>query len=128
MPGTVDQSRYFKAIADLEAVGRQQPALSAWITASERWPDHPVVLLGIGNGLLQSENFVQAEDYYRRLLNIGSSSTIAGNNLSLALAGQGKFTDALSEIDRAIRENTEADLHTELLDTRAEIEALREAR
>ena len=120
-PADPDRTRHFRAIAALEQSGAAAEAAIAWQTALDAWPGEPVALFGLANARLAAGEPVEAERLYRELLAADSRQTVARNNLAMALAAQGRYAEALAEIDGAILSNGEPRLEAELADTRATI-------
>lgn len=125
LPAAADRERYFSAIAALEQTGQLEAAAQAWRTAGNQWPQDPVVLFGLGNVESALRNFGIAEANYRALLKQDGSLLVARNNLALVLAEQGEFEAAMLEIGKALEENDDLDLETELRDTERTILAMR---
>lgn len=121
LPANPDRNRYLAAIASLENAGRLEEAATAWQTAMTAWPNDSAALFGTANIALTMQQYELATSLYRHLLSIDETLLAARNNLALALARQGLFTEALAEIDKAIADAGESPLRSELLDTRREI-------
>jgi len=127
VPAGPDRARYFRAIAALEQAGAMGEAGTAWAAALEAWPGDTVALFGLANVRLAEGNAAEAERLYRELLAGNDRQVVARNNLAMALAAQGRYDEALAEIDRALASNDEPRLETELADTRATILEQRDA-
>jgi tetratricopeptide (TPR) repeat protein len=122
LPAQPDAMRYAEAVAAAQASGHEQAALASWQSAALRWPEHSVILFGLANAELSAKNFVQAESHYRRILANNPGNLMAGNNLALALAQQGKQDQALAQIDQVIAQSGVNDpLRQEFGGTRQEI-------
>ena len=126
MPAVIDRERYLAAVAALEETGQLESAVTAWRTAEVRWPDDPVVLFGLANTALASGDYVSAESGYRRLLARAGALTAARNNLALALAHQGRFDEAMTEIKVALGANDEPRFADVLQDTLGQIQRMAE--
>ncbi len=121
LPARVDRGRYVEAVAALEQAGRAETAISSWEAALARWPDDPVALFGLANAALAAGRHADAEQRYRRLLDVQPGNAAGRNNLALALARQGRFAEALQEIERALATNSDPAIAAELEKTRADI-------
>lgn len=124
LPTGVNQGRYLEAIAALEEAGRTNEAALAWNTVLKTWPGERVALFGLGNIELAAGNNEQAEQYFRAILESGSKSVAARNNLAIVLARQARFDEARNEIAVAVDENDDPALERELEDTAALVESL----
>lgn len=98
LPAAPDKSRYFSAIADMDAGGHFKSSSAGWNAAIETWPDDPTALFGKANALFQFGEFQEAEHEYRALLSRFPQMHAARNNLAYALAEQGEFQAALEQL------------------------------
>ena len=103
LPALVDQGRYFRAVADVEATGHYQAAMAGWQAALGIWPESQTAALGVANAAHALGDYPAAESSYRSLLASDPTNLSARNNLAFALAGQGRGDEALAEI-RAVLE------------------------
>lgn len=103
LPAQPDAMRFVGAVAAAESTGHQSAAHASWVAAVEQWPQNPVALFGLGNAEYAKQNYASAEQQFRRILEFRPDYLIAGNNLALALAKQGRLQDALQQIDRVLR-------------------------
>jgi hypothetical protein len=126
LPASVDRERYFAAISALEETDQLASAERAWQTAAIYWPDDTVVRFGSANVSLAQGDFEAAEQKYRALLEDHGSLVAARNNLALALAEQGRFDEAATEIGKAFADNDDPAVEAELSDTEQTIRAMRE--
>lgn len=102
LPADQDPLRYLKTVAAVESVGLADTARRAYAAALERWPSHPVAMLGLANSLHALGRDEEAVDYYRALLADKTDHVIARNNLAEALASLGCYEMALGTIDEAL--------------------------
>ena len=124
LPANPARAEYFSAVADMEATGRFQSALKAWRAALRRWPGAPAALFGEANAALRLDDYATAEAAYRRLLEQRPAMHAARNNLAYALAGQGRFDEALAEIRRVVeRVDRDDPLREEYLSSARELES-----
>lgn len=75
---------------------------SLFAVALSRWPNNLTALIGSGNACYQQGEMVCAEKHYRQATLNHPDSAIAFNNLSLILAEQQRFSEALSAVNHAI--------------------------
>ena len=122
LPTNVDRQRHASAVAALESAGQRQAAQIAWRAALSRWPNDSIAMFGLAGVLASDGNHADAVMMYRQILEQGSMRIVARNNLALSLAELGQFDDAGREIARAIRDNEDAGLEAELLDTQATLQ------
>lgn len=119
LPADVDRQRYQKAVAALEKAGRTEEAAVAWKMAINRWPGNPVALFGLGNIELSLGNDLEAEAYYRAIVELDAKSVAARNNLAIALARQGRYAEAMQELSIARDDASDPAIAAELADTEA---------
>lgn len=123
LPANPDTNRYFQAIAALESTGHVAEARSGWQAALDRWPGEPLAMFGMANAEFALNNFADAEDLYRQLLDKNPKSLSARNNLAHAIARQGKNAEAIQEIQLALEmAKDDRAMQAELQDSLAEIE------
>jgi tetratricopeptide (TPR) repeat protein len=91
-PGTfaarVQATSYLEAASALESLGRHQEAHAAYQASTERWPDNSVAWLGLGNTDYALGHDRQAEQAFRRAIDVEVATAVAWNNLAYALARQ----------------------------------------
>jgi hypothetical protein len=122
LPSNVDRARYLATVADLEQVGMLSAASASWRAALQRWPDDAVARFGLGNTLLSLDQPEEAERVYRELIAARPDLVIARNNLAMALHRQGRYVDAMLEVDEALLGTDNPVLIEELLDSKREIQ------
>jgi hypothetical protein len=122
LPADPDPMRYLKAVAAVESVGLADNARRAYSAALERWPAHPLAMLGLANSLHALGRDEEAVGCYRTLLAAEPDHAIARNNLAEALASLGCHDTALETIDEALASASMDDmLRAALAATRREI-------
>lgn len=101
MPVSATEKTYVAAAVafDKTAANRNEAVFSV---ALEQWPQNLTALIGSGNVCYQQGEMVCAEKHYRQATLSHPDSAIAFNNLSLVLAEQQRFPDALRAINQAI--------------------------
>lgn len=122
-PANPDPDRYLAAVAALEETGKLEIAAQSYAAATERWPENATAWLGLGNVRYRGGAYADAQSAYRRVLALDGSNTFAQNNLALALAGLGCYSQARSVISEAIRNTTGPSMLELLRDTESEITA-----
>jgi tetratricopeptide (TPR) repeat protein len=122
LPARPSEHKYVRAAASLEAVGRNESALAAYLTASTRWPNNEFAMLGLGNTHYALGDLNRAEADYRHLLDQYPDHKAARNNLAQVLAERGCYKMALREIEVALlAEEDDTDFSKTLSDTRVGI-------
>jgi tetratricopeptide (TPR) repeat protein len=91
-------------VADVAALERVQPgaAKSAYETALERWPAHPVALVGVGNAAYRLRDLDGAERAYRKAAEALPASGDAWNNLAQVLLEKGRRDEAREAAKKAV--------------------------
>lgn len=98
LPASPDRTRFLQAVANVEAAGRYDAAMSAWTTALGEWPEDPVALFGKASTAFRLGDLGAAEQSYLALLRQNPDMHAARNNLAYVLAAQGNITQALAEM------------------------------
>ncbi len=102
VPATADATTYVDSIVPLEALGDTETARAAYATALTRWPDSVVALFGLANTEHKLGHFPEAEQTYRRLLELSPDNAIVLNNLAEVMLDQGCAARALVYADAAL--------------------------
>jgi len=102
MPASPDADKYVRSIAAIEAIGDLKSAVAGYRAATERWPDHSLAWLGMGNSFYAQGNLDLAESAYKRLLSIDSGHLVALNNLSQVQIDRGCLADASITLETAL--------------------------
>ena len=121
LPAGVDRLRYFEAVSAVEQAGQYEAAAAAWRAGLDEWPGDGTAMFGLANATYAQGRYADAESAYRQLLALHPGAVAARNNLALVLADQGRFREALQEVDVALLAAADADLESELRDTRRTI-------
>jgi hypothetical protein len=82
MPASPDADKYVRSVSAVEAIGDIESAVAGYHAAIERWPEHTLAWLGMGNAYYAQGNLDSAENAYRRILSMDSDHLIALHNLS----------------------------------------------
>jgi len=88
LPATVSVLTWLLGADDLSATGHDIGAHRAYVLASVKWPDNDVVWFALGNSFYQQQKLAEAEQAYRRALDIKNNNPEVLNNLAYALSGQ----------------------------------------
>ncbi|MCH7822388.1 MAG: PA2778 family cysteine peptidase [Proteobacteria bacterium] len=124
MPASPDAGKYVRSVAAVEAIGDIESAVAGYHAATERWPEHSLAWLGMGNAYYAQGNLVSAESAYKRLLSMDSDHLIALNNLSQVQLERGCLEDATATLDAALSAvKPDTTIYRTILETRREIEA-----
>jgi tetratricopeptide (TPR) repeat protein len=102
LPANAKPSRYLKAVAAAESAGQYNLAITAYLTAVNRWPDQAPALLGLGNSFYAAGRGDDAEHWYRRLLQVDADNIAGMNNLATLLGEQGQSKEAGALIRQAL--------------------------
>jgi len=120
IPASAEPLRYLQAARDLEATGQPAAAGSAYLAATQRWPQQPTAWLAHGNRRYQDGDFPMAETAFREAALLAPDDPQGWNNLAYALVqngcpqlarqaaacaaglapGQQNFRDTVTEITR----------------------------
>ena len=126
LPADPDPIRFLRAVAAVESVGFPENARRAYAAALERWPFHPVAMLGLANCHHALGRHEEAVRLYRALLVTEPDHVIGRNNLAEALASLGCYDAALDAIDEALASPAmDEDLRAALATTRRDINGRR---
>jgi len=122
MPATADVDKYVRSVAAIEAIGDIENALLGYHAATERWPEHSLAWLGMGNSFYAQGNLDAAESAYNRLLSIDSDHLVALNNLSQVQIERGCFARASVTLDVALSQaNPDTTIYRTIQETRRKI-------
>ena len=102
MPASPDADKYVQSVAAVEAIGDIASAAAGYHAATERWPEHSLAWLGMGNAYYAQGNLDSAESAYKRILSMDSDHLIALNNLSQVQIDRGCFKDASATLEAAL--------------------------
>jgi len=124
MPASSDADKYVRSVAAVEAIGDMESALAGYHAATERWPEHSLAWLGVGNAYYAQGNLDSAESAYKHILSMDSNHLIALNNLSQVQIDRGCFEDASATLDTALSAaKSDTTIYRTIQDTRREIES-----
>jgi hypothetical protein len=97
-PAAADRRRLLQALADFETGAPPLQAREAWLTAAERWPDEPLVWLGLGNAAHGAGDPAAAVMAFRRALGVAPAHLAARLNLATVLEAAGDPCGGLSQL------------------------------
>jgi tetratricopeptide (TPR) repeat protein len=117
LPAKADRTRYADAVSGLEQTGHYASASAAWQAGLSHWPNDVIMQFGLANTEFALGNFSAAEHIYLHMLSIDSGLLIARNNLAMAMAAQGRNSEAREQIDTALQLAVDSPFLEELLDT-----------
>jgi len=121
LPANAVAKRYLRSVAAIEYIGDSANAIPAYRIATQRWPQSNIAWLGLGNASYTQGEFSEAEEAYRKVLEIKPGDAIALNNLSQVYLDLGCRDDALATINAAISGVDESDtVYSHLLITQKE--------
>ena len=102
MPPTAKEDPYTRAIVAFEAKASRQAILTAYQTATKRWPRNYILQMGLGNAGYAVQDYAMAQQAFLSATEIQPERAQAWNNLAYALLQQGEKTQALSAIEKAL--------------------------
>ncbi len=103
LPVTAEEKRYIETVSALERNGHAPAAVRAYQTALGRWPESYLAWVGLGNSRYALADPVGAESAYRQAIRYRPQAASAHNNLALALAEQGRLSEAELAARTAVR-------------------------
>jgi tetratricopeptide (TPR) repeat protein len=102
LPASADEDSYLEAVVALENVKKYRAASLAYETALKRWPESLGALMGLGNCSYALGELAEAEEAFRRAVNIFQTCGDAYNNLAHVLGDQRCYEEALDAAREAI--------------------------
>ncbi|HUQ74884.1 MAG TPA: PA2778 family cysteine peptidase [Burkholderiales bacterium] len=102
IPATADESRWLTAVAALERAGNAKAARTAYERFLDRWPANVNAAVGLANTQHTLGDLRAAEQVLRDAEKRDPQSVIVLNNLAQTLSDQGRDTEALPVIERAV--------------------------
>lgn len=98
LPLRAERERWLQTLADFEAVAEADAALSAWQTASQRWPDASLAWIGQGNSHYRLGDIDSAIQAFEQALVLAPEQPAAAFNLALLLLEQGQACRAADQL------------------------------
>ncbi len=94
IPTTAKPQPYLKTAFAFEETGHPELALSAYLSATRKWPDVALTWLTLGNMAFQNQHWAEAINAFRTATSIEPASPVSWNNLAYALHDAGCETQA----------------------------------
>jgi len=124
MPASPDADKYVRSVAAVEAIDDIENAVAGYQAAAERWPDHSLAWLGMGNTYYARGDLNSAQSAYERILSMDSDHVVALNNLSQVQIDRGCFEDAFTTLGAALSAaNPGTTMYRTIQEARREIES-----
>jgi predicted Zn-dependent protease len=116
-----------EAAAAFERVAQPESSKLVFDAAVKKWPDEPIALVGRGTASYRAKDIRAAADDYAAALKIDPAQHGARNNLAMTLLELGCPKEAGAEIGKIDMTRVEGPLREAVRDTKAQIEAQRNA-
>lgn len=100
LPLAPEQARWFKVLADFEAVADPAAGLAAWQTAAQQWPDEALPWLGQGNSYYRLDKPDDAIAAFEQALALNPDQAAAAFNLAQVLMQTGRPCEAVAPLAR----------------------------
>lgn len=94
LPASAQADDVAKALVAYEKNAKLQQRFAAYQAAVERWPNHLVLLMGLGNSAYQAKDYATAEQAFQRAVNAHPEAAAAYNNLANVLLAQKRVKQA----------------------------------
>lgn len=102
LPEKPDPLKYINAVVAFESSGDAFQAAEGYQAALDLWPENQTALFALANNYLKRKETIKATALYQKLLDLNPDHVAAANNLSEALAMQGRYSEALIVIQEAL--------------------------
>lgn len=113
LPAVAEEMDYLRAVSHLERLSRWETAARGYQTALSRWPDSLPAIVGLGVSLYQDGDLKAAEAVFRGATLKFPDEGILFNNLAQVLIDQGRKTEALDAVNRAVERGGPLKAHFE---------------
>lgn len=120
LPASADAPQVLAAVAPFEEKHQWDIAEAVYRSATARWPQQIVFVLGLANSRYARGDLRGAEEIYRKIIAAFPEDPVAYNNLALVLADQKRWAEAERLVVRALEIG--GPLRGEFLDTQRRIE------
>lgn len=117
LPDHLQQTRYIEAVAPLERLQNWSALERAWQAGLSRWPDIPVMRLGLANAYYGQSNIDAAIDELDRLLASQPDFAAAHNNLAELWRIKGEMEKARRHATLAVASEPGNPIYRETLDS-----------
>jgi len=101
IPATAEESRWLASIAALERANARAARI-AYATFLKRWPENVNASVGLANTYHAAGELKEAEKVLRSALARQPDSVVVLNNLAQTLSDEGRNTEALALVERAV--------------------------
>lgn len=102
-PATATPSAYLRAAHELEQAAQQEAAERSYRAAATRWPDESAPEMALGNLFYGKKRYLDAEQAFRRAVELHPQEAAGWNNLAYALWARGCVDEARSAVQCAAR-------------------------
>lgn len=124
LPAADDADAVAKAIVAFEKNADKSDAYLSYASAAKRWPNHLVLLMGLGNSAYAQGDYIQAETAFYNATVAHPDSAAAHNNLASVLLAQGDVVAARKAAEKALQlAQKDQPLHAQIIKTMQEIDS-----
>jgi hypothetical protein len=102
LPVSIDAESAARALVAFEKTAPAAAAAQAYLGASKRWPDHLVLLMGLGNSAYRNADLAAARRAFEQAAQQHPQSAAAHNNLASVLMEQGALDLAAQHAEQAL--------------------------
>jgi hypothetical protein len=103
IPVTATEPGWIHAMVAMERTGDREATIAGYRAALQRWPDNLPAAIGLANQYHQRGALDDGAQVLRKALQRHPESTVAMNNLAQTLSDQGHNSEALQQIDAAVK-------------------------
>ncbi len=103
LPAVASEENYLRAVGHLERLGRWDIAAGGYQSALHRWPESLPATIGLGMCRYAQGNLKTAEAIFRDAILKFPDEGVLFNNLAQVLIDQGRKSEALDAVMRAIQ-------------------------
>ncbi|MBI3773827.1 MAG: PA2778 family cysteine peptidase [Gammaproteobacteria bacterium] len=102
IPATAQPLTYLQAANDLETTGHAQAAYQAYQAATQRWPQHELGWMSLGNASYARGEYQSAIAAFRQAITLNNRQAAAWNNLAYALKATQCSAAAIQAVQCAV--------------------------
>ena len=102
LPATAAESKFVEAVIGLEKAKQPAAAVDGYRAALSRWPHNLAAMMGLGYSYYVLGDFNSSETVFRRAVDLHPDLGAAWNNLADVLLRQGRKSEALDAVRKAI--------------------------
>ena len=103
LPAVASEENYLRAVGHLERLGRWDIAAGGYQSALRRWPESLPATIGLGMCRYEQGDLKAAEAVFREATLKFTDEGVLFNNLAQVLMDQGRKSEALDAVMRAIQ-------------------------